>query len=106
LLVRKAAIHGGALPNRWGMVEISPANVVLTAFKPTPGGATVLRVYEAAGQPAAGVTVKFHGRIASAYEANLLEDSARRLKVQNDSLKFDLHPFEIKTISFQTKGDR
>ena len=104
LLVRKAAAHAGTLPNRWGLLEISAPNVVLTALKPGPDQSTVLRVYEAAGQAAPGVKIRLHARIAAAHEANLLEDSGRKLKVQNDSLQFDLHPFEIKTIKIQLNG--
>jgi len=80
--------------------------VVLTALKPFPDGFTVVRVYEASGQSTQGVKIQLHARIASAYEANLLEDSGRKLKVQNDSVAFDLHPFEIKTIKLQLKTKR
>jgi alpha-mannosidase len=104
LLVRKAAAHAGTLPNRWGLLEISAPNVVPTALKPGADQSTVLRVYEAAGQAAPGVKIRLHARIAAAHEANLLEDSGRKLKVQNDSLQFDLHPFEIKTIKIQLNG--
>ena len=101
LLARKVAPHPGLLPGRWGMLEVSHSNVVLTALKPGPGKTTVLRVYEAAGQATAGVTLKLRTRLAAASEANLLEDSGRALKIQNDSIRFDLHPFEIKTIRLQ-----
>ena len=63
-------------------------------------------VYEAAGRAATGIKIRFHATIAAANQANLLEDSERKLKVQNDSLQFDLHPFEIKTIKIQLKGAR
>jgi alpha-mannosidase len=82
-------------------MEVSHSNVLLTALKPGRGNTTVLRVYEAAGQAASGVTIKLRARVAAANEANLLEDSGRKLKVQSDSVQFDLHPFEIKTISLQ-----
>ena len=101
LLVRKTAPHPGALPKQWGMVEISAPNVVLTAFKPGPSRTTILRVYEASGKATQGVRIKLHAGITTAYEANLLEDSGRKLKVQNNTVQFDLHPFEIKTIKLQ-----
>ena len=75
--------------------------MLLTALKPGPGKTTVLRVYEAAGKAAAGVTLKLRARLAAANESNLLEDSGRALKIQNDSIRFDLHPFEIKTLKLQ-----
>ena len=77
---------------------------MLTALTPGRGNATVLRVYEAAGQAASEVSIKLRARVAAANEANLLEESGRRLKIQTDSVQFDLHPFEIKTIRLQLDG--
>jgi alpha-mannosidase len=39
----------------------------------------------------------------SASEANLIEDTGRRLKVAMDTIQFDLKPFEIKTFKLQLK---
>ncbi len=100
-LVRKTARHAGSLPKRWGLLEISHPNVVLTAFKPGLGKTAVLRVYEAAGQATPQVAIKLRGRITAANESNLLEDTGRKLKIRNDTVQFDLHPFEIKTIKLQ-----
>jgi alpha-mannosidase len=98
LVARKSTPHSGRLPGRWGLLEISRTNVVLTALKPGPGQTTVLRVYEAEGEASPGVTIRFKAGIAAACEANLLEDSGRPLKVEKNTVRFDLHPFEIKTI--------
>ena len=100
-LARKAAPHAGLLPGCWGLLEVSHSNVVLTALKPGPGNATVLRVYEAAGQATPGVKIKLRARVTGANEANLLEDSGRRLKIQTDTVQFDLRAFEIKTVKLQ-----
>ena len=64
LVVHKAGLHAGALPNRWGLMEISAPNVVLTAFKPGTNGTTVLRVYEAAGKATPGVKLRLNAKIA------------------------------------------
>jgi alpha-mannosidase len=98
LVVSKTTPHAGTLPARWGLLEITRSNVVLTACKPGRDGSTVLRVYEAAGQPTAGVTLKFNWHVGTAWEANLLEDAGHRMPVRDDTLQFDLHPFQIKTI--------
>ncbi len=98
LLVRKAAPHGGVLPARWGFVEISRPNVVLTACKPGPGNTTVLRVFEASGIATRGVRIKLNAKILAASEANLLEDRGRGITTVENAVPFDLHPFEIKTI--------
>ena len=101
LIVRKTTPHAGTLPKRWGLLEISHGNAVLAALKPSRDRTTVLRFYEAAGQAATGVKIKLRTRVAAANEANLLEDSGRKLKIQGETVHFDLHPFEIKTISLQ-----
>jgi len=105
LLARKAAPHPGALSNRWGLVEISPPNVVLTALKPDAKN-TVLRVYEAAGRATYGVRIKFNVGVNAAWEANLLEDARQKLKIRVGALQFDLHPFEIKTIKLQLEAPK
>jgi alpha-mannosidase len=104
LLVRKMASHAGALPKTWGLLDVYPANVVLSALKPGPDGATVIRVYEATGQAATGATIHLHANMLSANEANLMEDSGAKLKVSRDTLQFDLHPFEIKTFKVRLKN--
>ena len=101
LVVRKIAPHPGWLPSRWGLLEISTPNVVLTALKPGGDQTAVLRVYEAAGQATSGVKIRLHAKLAAAHEANLLEDTGRRLTVRADTVQFDLHPFEIKTLKLQ-----
>lgn len=98
LIARKAAPRAGPLPARWGLLEISPASVVLTSFKPGADGSVALRVYEAAGESAPGASIHVNTKIKSAREANLLEDSGRPLTVKNNTVRFDLHPFQIETI--------
>ncbi len=101
LLARKVLPHAGGLPNRWGLIDLSATNVVLTAFKAGPGKTTILRAYEAAGRATTGVRLHLNSKITSAREANLLEDSGSKLKVSHDTLEFDLHPFEIKTFKLE-----
>lgn len=104
LICRKARVHAGRLPSRWGMLVISHPNVVLSTFKPGPDGATVLRGYEAAGQATTGVQIKLQTPIAAAHEADLLEQSTQPLPVDNNTLNFDLGAFEIKTFKLNLMG--
>jgi alpha-mannosidase len=104
LIVRKAAAHKGQLPASWGLLDVSPANVVVSAVKPAKDGSTVIRVYEAIGKAVQGATISLHAKVIGAYEANLMEDSGKKLKVQNDTVTFDLHPFEIKTFKVRLRG--
>jgi len=98
LLCRNVLPHPGALPKRWGLLEVSNPGVVVSSLKPSHEGDVALRVYEASGQPAAGVTIKLNSKVLSAHEANLLEDAGTELNAGGNSVRLDLHPFEIKTI--------
>ena len=81
----------------------SPANVVLSAFKPANDGSSIIRVYEADGR-ATAATLKLHAKVLAANEANLMEDTGKELKWRDDSIHFDLHPFEIKTLKLRLKN--
>jgi alpha-mannosidase len=100
LLARAVATHPGSLPKRWGLLEISPQNVVLSALKPGANGTAVLRIYEAAGQPAEA-TIRLSARVIAGQEVNLMEDSGATLGVVGSSVHLRLRPFEIKTIKLQ-----
>jgi len=104
LFCRKVLPHPGSLPARWGLLDVSNPNVVVSSLKPSRDGDVALRVYEAAGRPAAGVTVKLRAKLLSAREANLLEDAGGDLKTEGDAVQFDLHPFEIKTMRLRLGG--
>jgi alpha-mannosidase len=104
LVVRKSAPHAGSLPSRWGLLEVSPSNVVLSALKPAKDGATVFRVYEASGKATTGATIALKAKVLSANEANLMEDSGPDLQVRDNTLRFDLHAFEIKTFKLRLEA--
>ena len=52
LICRNVLPHAGTLPSRWGLLEVSNPNVVVSSLETEPGGDVALRVYEAAGRPA------------------------------------------------------
>jgi len=101
LIARMEAPHTGVLPRHWGMLDVSAGDVVASALKPGRDGTTVLRVYEAGGQPASAVKVNFHFPIADAHEANLIEDAGATIASSGDALTFDMKPFEIRTFKFR-----
>lgn len=103
LTARKVSLHTGRLPKRWGLLEVSQPDVVLSALKPGRGGSVVLRVYEAAGRPSRSIKIKLNAGISSAREVNLLEDDGAELKVVDDTLQFDLGPYQIKTFSLKLR---
>jgi alpha-mannosidase len=106
LICRSVLPHSGRLPKRWGFLEVSNPNVVVSSLKPTKQGDVALRVYEASGRPAAGIVIKLNAKAQSAREANLVEDAGGDLKVERDSLRIDLQPFEIRTIRIRLDGGR
>ena len=86
------------MPKRWGLLEISTPDVVVSALKPSRDGEIALRVYEAAGHSVRHAEVHFAFPLASAREANLIEDPGRELQSKGNTISFDLHPYEIKTV--------
>ena len=108
LICRKVTVHRGLLPPNWGLLELSAPNVVVTSIAPGRDGAMLVRLYEAAGKPATNIAMMLASPIASATEVNLMEDPIVELKQEGKNLRFDLSPFQIKTLSlhlanFQTK---
>ena len=79
-----AGLPDGLAPRQtaqaWGLLEITPHNVVVSALKPGPDGTAVLRVYEAAGQ-ATDAKIRLSAQVAAAEEVNLMEDPGRKLPV-------------------------
>lgn len=97
LIARTVAPKQGELPPRWGMLEVSDPNVVVSAMKPSRDGSSVLRVYEASGRPARGVRVRLATGAQSVSEANLIEDAGQAVGVRDGAFTFDLRPWEIRT---------
>ena len=104
LVAQALSSHSGSLPKSWGLVEISPANIVMSAFKPSRAGGVVIRVYEASGRETNGARIKFRLPVAAAEECNLLEDSIRMVPTSDNSLMFDMRPYQIKTFKVSLSG--
>jgi alpha-mannosidase len=103
LIAQVAANHEGDLPARWGMLEISQPNVVLSALKPAQDGSWVVRVYEASGRPARDVRLAFRPGLSAAETSNLIEDSTGQLDMRNGDLRFDLRAYEIATFKVRPR---
>jgi alpha-mannosidase len=101
LVVRPLDQHPGTLPKKWGYLDVSNANVVLSALMPAHDGGLIVRVYEAAGKPADAVRLHFTAPVTSVSEVNLMEDRLGSAALENNSIGFSLRPFEIKTFHVQ-----
>ncbi|HTV56125.1 MAG TPA: glycoside hydrolase family 38 C-terminal domain-containing protein, partial [Terriglobia bacterium] len=106
LIVRVVSLHSGSLPKRWGLLHVSPANVVMSAFKPSQGGAVVIRVYEASGERTHGATITLPPGATSIDECNLLEDPVSRVSISRKVLTFDLAPYQIRTFILRGGASR
>lgn len=101
-----ASGHDGALPARWGFLQVSHDHVALSSLTPGRDGTVVVRLYEAAGLAARGVTVRLAAGVTGAEEVNLLEDPGAPVAVvDGDAVRVDFRPFEIKTLRL-TPGAR
>jgi alpha-mannosidase len=100
LIACPTAPRPGKLPARWGLLEVSPQNVVVSALKSGPDGTAVLRIYEATGQ-ATAAKIRLSPQVLAAEEVNLMEDPGRNLPVIDSGLQLDLHPYEIKTLKLR-----
>src|SRR5262249_47842116 len=68
LVCYKVRPHAGPLPKRWGLVEVSHPNIVVSALKPGRDGKIILRLYEASGRPAARVKLTLRPKVLSVRE--------------------------------------
>ncbi len=100
LLAHTVAVHPGVLPNRWGLLQISAPNVVMTTLKAGPDNASVLRIYETTGTPTRA-TIRMSANVSAAEEVNLMEDPGTPLAVTDNSLQLDMKSFEIKTVKLR-----
>lgn len=104
LIAGVVGVHEGTLLKSWGLIEVSAPNVVVSSLKPTRDGGIALRVYEAAGRPAAGTTIKLHADVVEAKEADLLESPKADSAVADGTIRIDLKPYQIKTLVLKTKA--
>ena len=98
LICRNVLPHAGSLPEALGAARCLESQRRRLVAETDRDGDVALRVYEASGRPAAGVTIKLRAKVRSAREANLMEDAGADVKTEGNSVRFDLPPFEIKTI--------
>jgi alpha-mannosidase len=91
------SIHGGSLPARHSFVSVDRAGVIVDAVKQAEDdGSTIIRLYEAYGSRGP-VTLTFDRTLASACECNLLEEERKMLSTDGREIRFDIHPFEVRT---------
>ena len=105
LLVKKAKLHSSGLPPRHSFLKVSKNNVVVTAFRGS-GNDLVIRLYEAEGKRIEKVELRLNWKIDTCFETDLIERNKKRIKVEGNSLCFNMEPFEIKTFRLKVLKER
>jgi len=89
-------------PEERSILQIKPENVVVSCFKRSESSDDVIvRIYDATGD-GANVEIKFNIDVKEVYEADLMENPVKALKIQNSKVLLKLNPFEIKTLRINT----
>lgn len=101
LICHKSAGQKGKLPKKWSLLEVSHSNVIITAVKSGKDNSIIIRLYDASGKASENVTVQFFVKFKSIQAVNLLEDNIKPLKMEGNSIRFHLGPFEIKTFKLE-----
>ncbi|NVM53388.1 MAG: alpha-mannosidase [Candidatus Helarchaeota archaeon] len=93
--------NAGILPEEFEFLRVEPTNVIASALKPPEDmqdQALVIRVFETAGKEAdAKIIFSNLISIENGFETDLLELNPQAVKSEQNSLKFKINPFEIKT---------
>lgn len=100
-------VHKGTLPSVHSFLLVKPENVVLTALKKEMGYAgrsLILRVFEIFGQEAeVAIELPF---IAEAWETDLIERSLAKWADNDKIVRFQIKPYEIRTIRLTARPRR
>lgn len=94
----QAGAHPGALPPRHGFLEVSPRNLVLSAFKRAEDGqGWIIRVFNPANTPIEG-SLRLGQPVASAEAVTLEEVSIAPLAVEGNRVALSAGPKKIVTV--------
>ena len=86
------------------LLTVDAPNVIVESVKRAEqGDAYVVRLYEA-GKTGSRATVSFGVDVASVKETNLLEEDARPMTLAGNAVRFNIKPFEIKTLLVETRA--
>ena len=84
--------------------EVSLSNVIVEAVKKAESeDAAIIRLYEA-GKQRSSVTVRFTSPVRRASVCNLMEEKDQALAVDENTVTFEMCPFEIKTPKVTFRG--
>lgn len=91
----------GTLPEELSMAQVDCSHVVIESIKQAEqGDDMIVRLYET-DNGRADVTLKLLWNIEEAWECNMLEQKERPLAAEGQCVKFEMKPFEIKTLKLR-----
>lgn len=99
--------HPGALGKSFSFVNSDNDKVIIKAIKQAEkSDEYVIRLYETTGKDNQSVTLAFAGDIISAKNLNGVEDVLGDMSFNGNKLKFDMAPFNMKTIKVKLKAPK
>jgi hypothetical protein len=95
----------GVLPSgSASLLGVEPENLIVSAIKGTEDGqGLIVRIIETAGKPTEGKVTFPSSAIASAYQANAVEEPAKQLAADEHSARFEIGPYQVLTLRVQTR---
>jgi len=89
--------HEGSLPQSYSFAKTDQENVIIETIKKAEDSDDIIvRVYEAYGQRG-DVTLKLGFEPANVAEVDLMEGNEKEVEFEENSFKFCINPYEIKT---------
>ncbi|MEM2144618.1 MAG: glycoside hydrolase family 38 C-terminal domain-containing protein [Candidatus Jordarchaeaceae archaeon] len=102
-VVTNKPISKDVISEEYSFIQVKPENVVISCIKLAEDSDDyVLRLYDATGS-GAEVELSFGFEAKGAYECDILERTVQPILCQESSLRFQMQPFEIKTLRVKHK---
>jgi len=88
----------GRGPSEGSYIQLKPSNLILSTIKRSEDESNlILRLYETEGKKTQG-EIRLHKKIKEVQETDLLEKNIRKLELSGNRIRFNIEPFEIKTL--------
>ena len=100
---RLEAPHAGALADRYSLFSTDCENAVIETVKQAEDrDGIVVRLYESFNRTTAGARLACGLNVSEVWECDLLENNLERAGLENNVIRFNLKPYEIKTFRIRS----
>ena len=101
LLAVKAKKQDGSLKQEGSFIQVSADNVILTVAKQAEDSqAQIIRLYEIYGKKSP-VTIKMSKPVQKVWTVDLMEKKGKEIPITNNSISFEIEPFEIYSLMIE-----